>query len=728
MHHQINQLLAKAIQSFHNGRFDEAEHTLRLVIKSQSKNFDALHILGILKGIQNQHQEALEIFNKALKIDPNNQYLNLNIAKAFLETGQNDRALKYFRNATKLNPNNPEIWFGYGKCLSELNNLRDSLNAYKEAINLNPFYIEAWVNQGCVLRKLKFHNEALASFEKALEINSDNTEALSNRGAVLQELSEYEQSLASFDKAISIKPNYAQAWTNRGNSLQKLDQYELALASHDKAISIEPDYAEAWYNRGNTLQELNQYELALASYDKAISIKPDYAEAWCNRGITLKDIGNFSLAVASYREAIKLDPESLVARSNLLFTLNYIDELTPQFGMNEAKIFGFKVTEKAKPKFTTWNVPAKPEKLRIGFVSGDLRNHPVGYFVEGLFEKLDRSQFQIFAFPTTPIIDDLTKRIKPLFAGWTSIYGMSDQAAATLIHQTGIQVLIDLSGHTAHNRLVVFSYKPAPVQISWLGYFATTGLPEMDYFLGDPQMSPKCEATHFTETVWNMAETWLCRMPPVYMTSVSTLPYLNNGFLTFGSFGNLSKMNNKVIETWSSILNKIPGSKLMLKSGQLVDPWLREEVKSRFQKFEISNERLILDVPGSIESYYEAYKRVDIVLDTFPYPGGTTSLDALWMGVPVLTLKGDRFLSHLGESIAINSGNRDWVASNIEHYISKAVLFSSNPDQLVYLRGALKDRVLKSPLFSTSRFAKNFGDACWGMWNQWSQKKIGLTD
>ena len=411
-----------------------------------------------------------------------------------------------------------------------------------------------------------------------------------------------------------------------------------------------------------------------------------------------------------------------------MLSLNCVEKLSTQEALAEAKRFGLKVFERAQPKFTTWKVSAKAEKLRIGFVSGDFSNHPVGYFVEGMLEQLDRSQFEIFAFPTSSTTDDLTHRIKTFFTDWTPICGMSDQAAASLIHQKRIHILIDLSGHTAHNRLAVFSYKPAPIQASWLGYFATTGLPEMDYFLGDPQMSPENEANHFTEAIWNLAETWLCNKPPVHRVSISILPALSNGFLTFGSFGNLAKMNDLVVETWSSVLHRLPKSKLLLKSKQLGDLSQIEEVKSRFKKFNIPVYRLILEGPVSREAYFEAYQRVDIVLDTFPYPGGTTSVDSLWMGVPVLTLKGDRFLSHLGESIAINAGNSDWIAADVSEYANKAVGFASDLDRLAQLRNTLRERVLRSPLYDTTRFAKNFEKALWGMWNQRSQIKANLIE
>jgi protein O-GlcNAc transferase len=254
--------------------------------------------------------------------------------------------------------------------------------------------------------------------------------------------------------------------------------------------------------------------------------------------------------------------------------------------------------------------------------------------------------------------------------------------------------------------------------VSWLGYFATTGLPEMDYFLSDPHLSPMSDPGHFTEKLWRLAETWLCLKPPVHGVPVSPLPALENGFLTFGSFGNLSKMNDEVVETWSSVLHGVSASKLFLKSKQFVDFVQVQEVKTRFEKYDISSDRLILEGPETLKGYFEAYQKVDIILDTFPYPGGTTSVDSLWMGVPVLTLKGDRFLSRLGESIAINAGNSDWIAADLNDYIGKAVQFASDLDRLAQLRSTLRERVLRSPLFDTPRFAKNFGKALWGMWNQ----------
>ena len=614
--------MARAMQSFQGGDLDEAEKNLFQVLIIQSKNFDALHISGVVKGLRNQHQEALEFFRKALRIDPNNSFLNFNIAKAFSEVGDEEKALKYYLYATKLNPAYPQGWLNLGKSLLNLKNLKESLECFSKAVALNP------------------------------------------------------------------------------------------------------EYAEAWSNRGNVLFELKQYDQALASFNVALKINPQLAEAWSNRGTVLFAICQFELGEASCREAIRINPNYLSAHNNLLFNLNYIHSFNNQEALKDAVSYGLKVSQRSTPKFTNWNTRSSIEKLRIGFVSGDLINHPVGFFIEGLIGHLDLTKFEIYAFPTASTTDDLTDRIKPFFIEWIPIYGKSDIDAASIIHQKGINILVDLSGHTDHNRLPIFSYKPAPVQVSWLGYFATTGLPEMDYFLGDPYLLPANEASHFTETVWKLAETWLCLKPPQFQLPVSELPALKNGFITFGSFGNFSKINDKVLITWASVLHRVPTAKLFIKSKQLGDAAQIEVVNKRFEKCGISTERLILEGPDSREAYFKAYNRVDLVLDTFPYPGGTTSLDALWMGVPVLTVKGYRFLSHLGESIAINGGNPDWISEDADDYVKKAVKFSSDFKRLDGARRTLRDRVLKSPLFDTERFAKNFSDALWGMWFQSAKSRL----
>jgi predicted O-linked N-acetylglucosamine transferase (SPINDLY family) len=299
---------------------------------------------------------------------------------------------------------------------------------------------------------------------------------------------------------------------------------------------------------------------------------------------------------------------------------------------------------------------------------------------------------------------------------WRSVVGMSDEAAARLIHEDGIQVLVDLSGHTAHNRLPVFAYKPAPVQVTWLGYFATTGVEAMDYILGDPYVTPEGEEHHFTERVWRLPQIYCCFSEPRYEVSVGALPALSNGYVTFGSFNNLAKVNDRVISLWSRVLQAVPGSKLLLKTKALADEGVRGRVRSRFAACGVGSDRLILEGPAPRGELLGAYNRVDIGLDPFPYPGGTTTAESLWMGVPVLTRRGDRFLSHVGETMAYNTGQGAWVAADDAQYVQKAVSFASDLRALSALRAQLRQTVLQSPLYDAKQFAKHLTQALTQMW------------
>jgi predicted O-linked N-acetylglucosamine transferase (SPINDLY family) len=369
-------------------------------------------------------------------------------------------------------------------------------------------------------------------------------------------------------------------------------------------------------------------------------------------------------------------------------------------------------------RFNEFSCVQDTEHLRIGFVSGDLKSHPVGYFLEGLLAQLQSSSIELFAYPTVSTEDELTRRLKAFFHKWSPLTSLDDMGAAQKIHSDDIHILIDLSGHTANNRLPVFAWRPAPIQVSWLGYFASTGLPEMDYILGDPYVTPHEEADHFSEKIWQLPETYLCFTPPDLDLKVAPLPACSNGFITFGCFNSLSRMTDEIVSVRAEILHAVPDSKLFLKDKQLDHESGRNRVLSRFEAVDIAADRLILEGRSPREKYLECYDRVDIALSPFPYGGGTTSVEGLWMGVPVITKKGNHFLSHLGESIAHSSGLSDWIASDQEEYVAKAVAYASNLEALSELRNGMRERILSTPLFDTPRFALHFEQAVSAMRNK----------
>ena len=726
----IDQALLQAIEAHKSGQLQDAERLYRSILEVQPKHADANHNLGVLAVGVGKPEAALPFLKVALDASPEHGQFWLSYISALIEAKQfidaqtvlgegkrlgltGDAFIQMEQKLTvKLEAQEPSQQ-DLNALLSEYNagNFDSAEHLAKTLTQKYPGHPFGWKVLGSLMSQTGRLKEALIAKQQAVRLSSDDAEAHSNLGNTLRDLGRLTEAEHSVREAIQLKPDFADAHNNLGNVLKDLERLSEAESNYREAIRLKPDFAEAHNNLGNALIDLGRISEAESSFREALRLKPNYADAHSNLGNALIDLGRISEAESNYREALRLKPDFAEAHSNLLFGLNYAESISTQAALTEARRYGSTVSSRAVPKFTSWETPCNASKLRIGFVSGDLRNHPVGYFAQGLLEHLDRKQFELIAFPTTLKSDDLTIRIKPLCQGWIPIFGKTDREAAALIHQQSIHVLIDLSGHTDGNRLPVFSYKPAPVQASWLGYFATTGLAEMDYFLGDPHMAPKNEHHHFSEQVWNLPETWLCLTPPSQTIPVSPLPALKNRYITFGNFGNLSKMGEEVVKRWALILRCVPNSKLFLKARQLADAAVVRETQRRFANHDVAVDRLILEAPSARAEYLAAYNRVDMVLDTFPYPGGTTSSEALWMGVPVLTLKGDRFLSRLGESIARNAGQANWIAEDLDDYVNKAVAFASDLPRLADMRATLRQRVLETPLFDVERFARNFGEA-----------------
>jgi predicted O-linked N-acetylglucosamine transferase (SPINDLY family) len=527
---------------------------------------------------------------------------------------------------------------------------------------------------------------------------------------------------SAFARHVELVPRDAEGHSNLGAVLHALGQPEDAEVCFRKAIRLQPNYVEAFYNLALVQAERGQFIGALENYQKVVVLKPHFPEAHNNLGAALVALGRFDEAEASYRKAITQNPDHFSARSNLLFCINHTRKLNAAASLNEAIRFGSAASKNAHVKFDNWMCIQPAEKLKVGFVSGDFRNHPVGHFLEAVLSNADQSKFEFIAYVTGGYIDDLTRRISTRFVKMTNLSGRKDAEAAKIIHDDSIHILIDLSGHTAHNRLPVFAYKPAPIQVSWLGYFATTGLPEIDYILGDPYVIPIEEEDHFSERVWRLPESYLCFSPPQDSPEVCELPAIQNGHLTFGCFNRLNKISNAAIEQWCQLLQALPDSKLFLKTHQLSDPDITHATMSRFALHGIEIDRLILEGRSPRREMLEAYNRVDIALDTFPYSGGTTSAESLWMGVPVVMMRGDNFVSHIGESIALNANLADWIVEDNQAYTSKIFNLAKDIPYLAELRQHLRARLLKTPLFDAKKFARNFESALWGMWDNLTNK------
>lgn len=684
----IRQHLDQAHFYLNNGEIKKARQILELLLEKNHRNIDALQLLGIAHATDGNLNQAIAVFSRALKIDPVNSKLLFNRAYAYCENGQHLQALEDVEKSLLIDSQDYESLILYGFCCT-------TCGFYEKAIN---------------------------SYNTILKLIPNDFKALIEKGHLLINISRLAEASSIFQYILDNYPNSFETYFEYGNALLKLYNYKEACAFYEKAILINPNHPDAYAQLCIALRKLHMPHEALNCINRSISINPNSANYYNTRGNVLLDLCQFKQSKESFFEAIKIDPHHLESYSNLLFCLNYFEDSSQDQTLDIAKKYGDLVSSAVTKKFSTWAIDSNSRKLRIGFVSGDLRNHPVGFFMEGLVEELDSNQFDLFAFVTSPLNDELSDRLKPFFKDWISLNYKNDFESANLIHKQGIHILIDLSGHTTHHRLPVLAFKPAPIQISYLGYFATTGISEIDYFLGDPCMAPAGEEQNFTEKIWNLATTWLCLKPPSQLVEVKTAPVSVNGYIIFGCLGNLTKINENVIRVWSTIILRVPNSKLLLKSSQLADPKTIIQVRENFLKNGVSNDRLLLESHSPKTEYFETYNRIDIVLDTFPYPGGTTSIDALWMGCPVLTLKGNRFLSRLGESIATNAGQAEWIANNQSEYVDKAIAFAARFHQHPIDRLGQRVRVLETDLFNTKKFSQNFGNTMSVIWKMYKAK------
>jgi predicted O-linked N-acetylglucosamine transferase (SPINDLY family) len=661
--------------------------------------------------------EAEVLLTEMTQCFPDHPFAWKGLSVILHQTGRQAEALDPMFEVIRLSPDDAESLNNLGATLDDVGRHKEAEEYLRKAINLIPGFAQAHFNLGNTLRGLGRLHESVQCFQDAIRFKPDFVDALCNLGVVYKELLLLDDSEASLRECMRLAPEYPGAHFNLGNTLRDLGRLEASEQSYLEAIRLRPEHSEAFCNLGVVQRDLGRYEDAESSLRAAIRSCLVNAEAYSNLGVLLNELGRFDEAELSFRESIRIQPETFELRSNLLYLLSSLKENSGSAYLDEAKSFGELLSKEADERPTHSPLLIQPQRLRVGLVSGDFRKHPVGFFIDDFCKAIDASRIELVAFPTNLLLDDLTTRLVPNFSAWQPIYGLPDNKAAELIESMGVNILIDLSGHTEHNRLGVFAHKPAPIQLTWLGYWASTGVSEIDYILGDPFVTPEGDDEHFVEKVWRLPETRFCYSLPDEAVELTQPALITNDYVTFGCFNKLNKMTPDVVSVWSKILSQLPTSRLFLKAKQLDDSAIREGVLAQFEKHCISKERLILEGATSRRDYLAAFNRTDIALDPFPFTGGATSADALWMGVPVLTKKGQSLIGRQGEGIARNSGQGEWIASDDEDYVAKAVAFATDRTALIRIKQGLREQVIQSPLFNTPRFARYFEDGLWSIWN-----------
>jgi predicted O-linked N-acetylglucosamine transferase (SPINDLY family) len=590
----------------------------------------------------------------------------------------------------------------------------------RQILARRPQHVDTLHFLGLIAQQSGHFDNAVDLFRQVIALRPNFAEAHNNLGVAYKRNGQLDDAICAYREAIALKSDYGGAYSNLGNALAEMGELDEAIVAYRRAIAIKPDYAPAYSNLGNALKQTYQLDEAVAACRAAIALKPDFFEAYGNLGNALMDKGQFDEAIAAYRQAILLKPNEVKAHSDLVYSLHFHPRYEARAIAEEQLRWNRQHAQTLRHLIQPHTNDRNPDRrLRIGYVSPDFRVHPVGRFLLPLLAHHDKQQVEVFAYSDVLAADELTARMRSHVDVWRDTARISDEQAAELIRQDHIDILVDLTMHMANNRLLVFACKPAPVQVTYLAYCSSTGLETIDYRLSDPYMDPPgMDESIYSERTIRLADTYWCYEPIISNSDVTPLPALDRGFVSFGSLNNFCKVSEPVLGAWIQLLQNVPKSQLLL---HVNDGSHRQRVRDRLQREGIDPARLRFAGFMPTRQYFELYRMIDLGLDTFPYAGGTTTCDALWMGVPVISLAGKTGVGRGGVSILSNIGLPDLIAGSPEMYVHLAGELAGDLARLSNLRSTLRQRMEQSPLMDGRRFAANVEAAYRGMWRTWCQ-------
>lgn len=587
---------------------------------------------------------------------------------------------------------------------------------YRQARTELPRHFDVLHLSGTLALQQGRHADAVELLTRALPLNARSAVCAMRLGLALVALGRHAEAEDNLRLALRRQPDLPEVWDNLGYVLKARGRLAEAIPCHERAVALKPDYVGGWYNLGLALQYAGRLAESLAAQDRALALAPKQARLHYGRALALQQCHRVDEALLSYQATLELDPEHRNARSYRLMALHYASGRTPEELWAEHRAYGatFPAATAAFPAIDR----NSERKLRVAFLSPDLRQHSVAYFLEPLLRHLDRAQFEIILYHDHFTVDDVSQRLQAGTALWRNFVGQSHEAVETQIRLDAPDILIDLAGHTGMNRLPVFARRVAPLQITYLGYPNTTGLATMDYRFTDAIADPSgADDERHSERLVRFAPTAWAYQPPADCPPVAPTGTERPSVVTFGCFNNFSKVSDEVLATWARLLRAVPRSRLRLKATGLGEAATAAWVRERLTRLAIAPERLeLLDRTPGVNSHLMLYHGVDIALDTFPYNGTTTTCEALWMGVPVVTLRGDRHAARVGASLLTAIGRSEWIGDDADDYVKIATALAHDPAAREKHRAGLRDAITSSALGDHAAQAARFGQAlrdCW---------------
>ena len=723
-------------------RLDEALASYERAIQLAAAYSEAYNNRGTVLQELGRLDEALASYERAIQLKTDYAEAYYNRGNALQALRRFDAALASHEQAIKLKAGYVEAYNNRGNALQALQRFDAALASFEQAIQLKADYAEAYNNRGIALQALQLFDAALASYEQAIQLKADYPEAYHNRGNALQALQRFDAAVASYEQAIQLKTDYPEAYHNRGIALQALQRFDAAVASYELAIQLKPDYAEAYHNRGIALQALQRFDAAVASYELAIQLKTDYAEAYNNRGLALRGLRRLDAALASFEHAIKLNSGQDFLVGRWLHTkMGLCDwpEVADQVGKLMTAIAGnekvatpwpvlalsdsLELQRKTAETWTTDQYPTstelpaivkwvRHEKIRVGYYSADYHNHATAYLMAELFERHDRNKFELIAFSFGGAQRDaLRERLFTAFDQFIEVDNQSEKDIAVLSRSMEIDLAIDLKGFTENSRAKIFSYRAAPIQVSYLGYPGTLGAEYIDYLIADHTLIPQASQQHYAEKIAYLPNSYQVndRKRAIAATQFSraALGLPQTGFV-FCCFNNNHKITPSTFAGWMRILKQVAGSVLwLLEDNETAGQNLRREASAHG----VSAARLIFAKRMSPPDHLARHRFADLFLDTLPYNAHTTASDALWAGLPVLTCVGEAFASRVAASLLNAINLAELITTTQAQYELLAVELATNPERLSQIKQKLASNRLTAPLFDTALFTQHIEDA-----------------
>ena len=746
----IQNKVHQAFEKQRAGQLSEAAETYKEILRIDSAHTDALHLLGLIESSRGNYQQAVALIQQAVKLTPSSPILHGNLGVVLRHAGKIEAAIDSYRKSIELNPSNPDAHFNLGKSLKILGQEDEAERFFRSAISLSPNKVAPWLSL-VALYSGKDLDQALIIGEQAAQFCTGNADVQMNLGSLYRRSGQVEKAIACFRKSVELAPKKVDAICRLASTLVNQHKIEEGKEYLALAQSIEPESIYVLNSLGLLHNSLGNSTAAIHAYRRAIQLYPSYGTAHSNLSSALRKQGCLTEALQCIKKGLELEPkniESRVIEGGALLSLGRVTEAAKSFRMAIDAKNGYRdahdgllmcqqyqsdqTSESLLRLHQEWNqryasslpintfesvVARKDRPLRLGFVSADIGSHPVGYFTARLFESLNREEYSTTVYSDRLGQDEIGERIKRSVSHWTDTASLSDLEMSEKIRSDRIDILFDMAGHTAQNRLMVFAGRAAPIQITWAGYVGTTGLTQMDYLLADRFHVPAEAEAFYSERILRMPNGYVTYLAPQSVPEILPLPALTKGCVTFGAMCNPAKVNEKVLRLWARLLNQLPNSRLLLCYSGWQDEGNKRRVEQSMIEVGCSN-RIDFDHRSGTASLMSIYNEIDIALDTFPYSGGLTTCEAMWMGVPTVTFPGSTFAGRHSCSHLSNVGLTQFIAEDESGYLEKAIEFATDLQGLNRLRLSLRNRVAESPLCDGPLFARHFKALMRQIWDE----------